>query len=79
MKQIEIKNFDDLKSFCESDTTPVPMIKKAVKATLNAFIIEERKDIIIIDLCEWWEHFKNAPERPPFIFNPKKTISRCQN
>ncbi len=49
-------------------------MRRIVKATLNAYIIEERKDAAIADLKRWWEKFKNHMERPSIIFNPDEMI-----
>jgi hypothetical protein len=56
------------------DEVSIYEMRRIVKATLNAYIIEERKDAAIDDLKRWWEKFKDHMERPSIIFNPDEMI-----
>ena len=74
MKEIQITTFKELYDFVSRDEVSIYEMRRIVKATLNAYIIEERKAAAIDDLKRWWEKFKDHMERPSIIFNPDEMI-----
>jgi hypothetical protein len=79
MKEIQITTFKELYDFVSRDEVSIYEMRRIVKATLNAYIIEERKDAAIDDLKRWWEKFKDHMERPSIIFNPDEmTLSKSK-
>ena len=74
MKDIQITTFKELYDFVSKDEVSIYEMRRIVKATLNAYIIEERKDAALNDLKIWWTNFKDHMERPSIIFNPDEMI-----
>jgi len=74
MKEIQITTFKELYDFVSKDEVSIYEMRRIVKATLNAYIIEERKDAALNDLKIWWKKFKDHMERPSIIFNPDEMI-----
>jgi len=74
MEKIQITTFNELYDFVSKEEVSIYEMRRLVKATLNAYIIEERKDAAIADLKRWWGQFKDHIERPPIIFYPDESI-----
>ncbi|MCF8255762.1 MAG: hypothetical protein K9J84_14385 [Bacteroidia bacterium] len=74
MEKIQITTFNELYDFVSRDEVSIYEMKRLVKATLNAYIIEERKDVALKDIKIWWAQFKDQVERPPIIFYPNESI-----
>ena len=74
MEKIQITTFKELYDFVSREEVSIYEMRRLVKATLNAYIIEERKDAALKDIKIWWAQFKDQIERPPIIFSPDETI-----